>query len=42
MDDSINKKLSMEKAKNELEKIMGDYFIKNSDFYYNKDGNKIN
>ena len=42
MDDSINKKLSMEKAKNELEKIMGDYFIKNSDFYYDKDGNKIN
>ena len=41
MDDKINRRLSMDKAKKDLEQIMSDYFIKHSDYYYDESGNKI-
>ncbi len=34
MEDLGNKRLSIDKAKNDIEKIMTDYFINNSDYYY--------
>ena len=41
MQDLGNKRDSINKAKEDLNKIMADYFIKHSDYYYDKDGNKI-
>lgn len=41
MDDSIRKRDSIEKARLDLEKIMSDYFIKHSDYYYDENGNKL-
>ena len=41
MKDLGNKRDSINKAKDDLHKIMSDYFIAHSDYYYDKDGNKI-
>lgn len=41
MEDLGNKRKTIEKTKEDLEKIVSDYFIKHSDYYYDKDGNKI-
>ncbi len=36
-----NRRLTVLKMENDLYNIMNDFFIKNSDYYYDKDGNKI-
>ncbi len=40
MQDLGNKRQSIEKAKEDVEKIMTDYFIKHSDYYYDENGNR--
>ncbi|MBQ9900586.1 MAG: 1-acyl-sn-glycerol-3-phosphate acyltransferase [Acholeplasmatales bacterium] len=40
MEDLGNKRLSLDKARDDIQKIISDYFIKNSDYYYDENGNR--
>lgn len=40
-DTTLNKKDALDKANKDLNKIMSDFFIKNSDYFYNEKGEKI-
>ncbi len=42
IEDLGNKRKSLDKAKEDVEKIMTDYFIKHSDYYYDENGNRNN
>jgi len=40
MEDLGNKRRSLDKARDDIQKLMSDYFIKNSDYYYDENGNR--
>lgn len=40
IEDLGNKRQSLEKAKQDIQQMMSDYFIKNSDYYYDENGNR--
>ena len=42
MEDLGNKRLTIEKARKDVQQIITDYFIKNSDYYYDENGNRNN
>ena len=42
IEDLGNKRKTIEKAREDVNKIISDYFVKNSDYYYDENGNRNN